>query len=660
MPQGAVEFGMGDLILMVDDQHESLELYSLLLRKRRPDVETIAATDGATALALAVERRPQLVLLDVKMPGMDGHEVCRRLKADERTRDIPVLMVSGIQTSARHRANGLKTGADGYLCKPFAPQEFIAQIERLLCGKHEADALRSQGRRLQSELERRNGVLRETEDLFRRLVEALPLMVLIVRDGRIEFANAAAVQRLADGDAAALKGLAFSEVNAEDGEPSAAVHRWRTRSGRDIPVEVYSARTEFGGRSAEQLIGMDLTERLAAAEALRLKDEQLRQAQKMEALGRLAGGVAHDFNNLLTSILGYSHLLLERADLDAAARQDIEEVVRAGERAEELTRRLLSFSHSQMPPVEPIAVNDVIEGMERLLRRTLGEDIELVIATDATVGPILADTGQLEQVLMNLAVNARDAMPNGGRLTIATEPAALDEAFCRLREGLSPGAYVRIEVADTGCGMTPEVRERAFEPFFTTKPRGQGTGIGLSTVYGIVHAFGGHIEVESAPGRGARFRLYFPVVDVATARPPLPPTDVPDPGGDETVLLVEDNDAVRRLGCRLLESLGYTVLEASNSGEALLIFERPGVRVDLVLTDIVMPHISGIEMVQRLRRVRPDLRVLYMTGFAREAETLAPFASAPVLLKPFSRSTLARHVRLALASEPPQMPKGGR
>ena len=653
---------MGDLILIVDDQPECVELYALLLRKRCPGVETISAANGDTALALARARRPQLIVLDVKMPGMDGYEVCRRLKADPETRDIAVLMVSGVHITARCRAEGLKRGADGYLCKPFEPQEFAALAQRLLSGKREADALRNQGRRLESELERRNGELRETEGLYRRLVEALPLMVLMVREGRIEFANSAAALRLAGGEAAALKGRPFAEVAAPAGEPPAdapgpeprapGVQRWRALNGGDIPVEAHRVPIEYGGGPAELAIGMDVTERLAAAEALRQKDEQLRQAQKMEALGRLAGGIAHDFNNLLTSILGYSHLVLQRAELDAAVRGDVEEIVRAGQRAEELVGRLLSFSHSPMQSVEPVAVNEVIEGMEKLLRRALGEDIELIHDLDAAIEPILADAGQLEQVLMNLAVNARDAMPTGGRLTIATERVELDDEFCRGRAGLRPGVHVRIEVADTGCGMTPEVRERAFEPFFTTKPLGKGTGLGLSIVYGIVRGCGGYIEVESSPGHGARFRMYFPLAD-AGAPPPRPTAAAPDPGGTETILLVEDDDAVRRLGCRFLESLGYTVLEASNSGEALLIFERPDTRVDLVLTDIVMPHINGIEMAQRLRRRRPDVRVLFMTGFAREAESLPPVPHAPVLLKPFSRSTLARYVRLALEAEAP-------
>lgn len=653
---------MSDWVLIVDDQPECVDLYTLLLHKRCPGVETISATDGETALALARERRPQLVVLDVKMPGMDGYEVCRRLKADPETRDIAVLMVSGVHITGRHRAEGLKRGADGYLCKPFEPQEFAALVQRLLSGKREADALRHQDRRLESELERRNGELRETEGLYRRLVESLPLMVLMVREGRIEFANPAAALRLAGGNVSALKGRRFAEVAGAAGEPAAPapgpeppalpVERWRALDGREIPVETYRAPIEYGGGSAEQVIGMDVTERLAAAEALRLKDEQLRQAQKMEALGRLTSGIAHDFNNLLTSILGYSHLLLQRPALDDAVRGDIEEIVRAGQRAEEMIGRLLAFSHSPSQSVEPVAINEVIEGVEKLLRRALGEDIELILDLDATIEPILADTGQLEEVLMNLAVNARDAMPAGGRLTIAAGRVELDDEFCRGRAGLKPGVYMRIEVADTGCGMTPEVRERVFEPFYTTKPYGKGTGLGLSIVYGIVRGCGGYIEVESSSGRGARFQMYFPRAD-ASAPPAQMPEVVPDPGGTETILLVEDDDSVRRLSCRFLESLGYTVLEASNSGEALMIFERPGTKVDLVLTDIVMPHISGVEMAQRLRRRQPDVRVLFMTGFAREAETLPPAPHAPVLLKPFSRSTLARYVRLALAAAPP-------
>jgi signal transduction histidine kinase/ActR/RegA family two-component response regulator len=392
---------------------------------------------------------------------------------------------------------------------------------------------------------------------------------------------------------------------------------------------------------------VDITARKNAETALRQKEEQLRHSQKMEALGGLAGGIAHDFNNLLTTILGYGHLLLEQKKLDSEGRADLAEIIHAGERAERLTRQLLAFSRKQAIETAPTDINEVVTEMERLLRRTLGEDIELVTVLSDDAGCILAETGQLEQVLMNLAVNARSAMPRGGRLVITTRRVRLDEEFCRMRE-LLPGEYVLLEVSDTGCGMTPEVRERIFEPFFTTKKDGEGTGLGLATVYGIVRGFGGIIEVDSEVEKGTRFRMYFPHLESHEA--PRPGTETSEaPGGTETILLVEDDASVRRLTSRFLASLGYNVLEASNSGEALMIFERPGTRVDLLLTDIVMPHVSGVETATRLRQIWPGLRVLYMTGFARETSALlSEDADAPVIFKPFNRATLARRVRQAL------------
>lgn len=655
---------MSDCILIVSDRAEALAGYSEELRPLGLDIRTLQTTDPARIAAVARTRQPKLILLAGLTASKEGGAICRRLKADPETSRIRLMGLTGSATAAERAAKDGRSyaaeGADSHLPDSADGETLRAEVRRVLSAPDMATERRPGSGRLGGRAGTAADAGAGEENLYRRLLDALPVMVFILRDGRVAYANSAAACRLAGGDVRALLDRPFSDIEVCPETPSESpssevgerpVQRWRALDGQEMPVEVRRAPLDGADGALEQVIGIDVSDRIAAAEALREKEEQLRQAQKMEAIGRLAGGIAHDFNNLLTSIIGYSNLLMERDDLSADVRADLSEIARAGERAEELTHRLLSFSHQEMLPAEPISLNEVIHGMERLLRRTLGEDIELVIDTDDSIGSILAEAARIEQVIMNLAVNARDAMPRGGRLTIATERVTVDREFCAAREGLRPGECVRLEVADTGCGMTPEVRARAFEPFFTTKPRGQGTGIGLSTVYGIVRGYNGYIEVDSAPGRGTRFRIYFPLASVG-ALPPKPPATAPDPGGNETILLVEDDDAVRRLAVRLLESLGYTVLEASNSGEALLIFERPDTRVDLVISDIVMPHISGVEMAQRLRQIRPDVRVLFMTGFAREAEALPRLANAPVLLKPFTRSTLARHVRWALAAEP--------
>lgn len=652
---------MSERVLVVSDRSDLLAWCTAELRPLNLDIRTLQTTNPAEIATMARSQQPKLIVLADLLKAKEGGDICQRLKTEADTRHIRVLTFSTTapavaQTTDTARAEKADNTDKG---RPEAiyGEMLRAQVRRWLCVPEASERHPDAGRTARLSVA---GSGAEEKNLYCRLLDVLPVMTFILRDGRVAYANSAAACRLSAGDVLALLDRPFSDIEIGSHESSdlppletteQPIQRWRTLDGTEVPVEVRRATVDLANGPVEQVIGIDVSDRIAAAEALREKEEQLRQAQKMEAIGRLAGGIAHDFNNLLTSIIGYSNLLLARDDLDAEVRTDLSEILRAGERAEELTYQLLSFSHQEMLPAEPISLNEVILGMERLLRRTLGEDIELVIDTDDSIGPILAEAGRIEQVIMNLAVNARDAMPRGGRLTIATERITVDREFCATREGLRPGECVRLEVADTGCGMTPEVRARAFEPFFTTKPRGQGTGIGLSTVYGIVHGYNGCIEVDSAPGRGTRFRMYFPLANVS-ALPPKPPPMAPDPSGNETILLVENDDAVRRLAVRLLESLGYTVLEASNSGEALLIFERPDSRVDLVISDIVMPHISGVEMAQRLRRIRPDVRLLFMTGFAHEAETLPRLANAPVLLKPFTRSTLARHVRWALAADP--------
>ncbi|OAI54089.1 hypothetical protein AYO44_15475 [Planctomycetaceae bacterium SCGC AG-212-F19] len=379
-------------------------------------------------------------------------------------------------------------------------------------------------------------------------------------------------------------------------------------------------------------------------------EEQLRQALKMEALGRLAGGVAHDFNNLLTAITSYSELLLEALADAEPPRRYAEEILRAADRAAALTRQLLAYSRQQVLAPQVINLNTVVAGLERLLRRLIGEDIVLATTLAQALRRVKIDPGQIEQVLMNLAVNARDAMPQGGTLTISTANIELDEAYAWNHVDVQPGAYVRLSVADTGTGMTEEVRARVFEPFFTTKDLGKGTGLGLSTVYGIVKQSEGHIDVESAPGTGTTFHVYLPQV-IEPARPTMhavPRTQALR--GTETILLVEDDDVVRALMQTVLERHGYTVMEASHGVEALAIVESYEGPLHLLLTDVVMPHMNGRQLYAQVARLRPGLKVLYMSGYTGGAIAhLGELeAEAAFLQKPFPAETLARKVREVL------------
>jgi signal transduction histidine kinase len=372
-------------------------------------------------------------------------------------------------------------------------------------------------------------------------------------------------------------------------------------------------------------------ERKRAEEALRRSEEQLRQAQKMEAVGRLAGGIAHDFNNLLTVITSYSDLVLEDLARDDPKRDDVDQIRKAAEGAAALTRQLLAFSRQQVLETKVLDLRATVASTEKLLQRLIGADVLLTTSLAPDLGAVKADPGQLEQIIINLAVNARDAMPGGGRLTI--EAANVEHAPGR------PGRYVRLALSDTGLGMDEQTRARMFEPFFTTKETGKGTGLGLATVYGIVKQAGGFIEVDSEPGRGTSVKVYLPRVDQAVASAAAPAAAEPR-RGTETVLVVEDAASVRLVTRQVLERYGYAVLEAPNGDAALRLAARHHGPIHLLVTDVVMPGLSGRQLAGQLAPLRPEMKVLYVSGYAGDVEPGVAY-----LQKPFAPETLARRVR---------------
>ncbi|MGH9814861.1 MAG: PAS domain S-box protein [Candidatus Acidiferrales bacterium] len=435
------------------------------------------------------------------------------------------------------------------------------------------------------------------------------------------------------------------------GESDVSEMRIRAKNGEIRWIRDY-ARPEWDPQHRRVIrfygAAQDITER-------RTLEEQLRQAQKMEAVGRLAGGVAHDFNNLLMVIRGYTELLIEQLPGESPLLRSATQIEKASDRAAALTQQLLAFSRKQVLTLQTLNLNTVLTGVDKMLRRVIGEDIELVCKLAETLGYVKADPGQVEQVLLNLAVNARDAMPSGGKLTLETANTHMDEAFVRANRGAIPGPYVMLAVTDTGVGMDARTKARVFEPFFTTKEKGKGTGLGLATVYGIVKQSNGYIAVESEPAKGARFSIYLPRVEPAVETP----QDLAAvPGlqrGRETVLVVEDQDEVRDLAIEFLRSQGYAVLQASNGAEALEIAGRHPGRIDLLMTDVVMPGISGSELAQRLIASRPDTRVLYVSGYTEEAigQHGVLDKGTEFLAKPFSRDALARKLREILDSASP-------
>jgi len=376
--------------------------------------------------------------------------------------------------------------------------------------------------------------------------------------------------------------------------------------------------------------------------------DQFRQSQKMEAIGQLAGGVAHDFNNLLTVIKGYSQLSLMELNEGNPLRGKVEEIQKAADQAASLTRQLLAFSRRQVMEMRVLDLNIIIKDLEKMLRRIIGEDVELITFLADDLGRVKTDPGQIEQVVMNLTINARDAMPNGGKLTIETTK--LDEEYARNHVATKPGQYVMLSVSDTGVGMTQEVKERAFEPFFTTKDKGKGTGLGLSTVYGIVKQSGGNIWVYSELGKGTTFKIYLPRVDEPLEKMVEKVVKEELPRGSETILIVEDNEDVRKLAMRVLEKQGYNVLEAPNGDDALHLPNERKESVHLILVDVVMPGISGRQFVEQFKKVCRDCKVLYMSGYTDNTIVHHGVLEKGMnyIQKPFTVEGLTRKVREVL------------
>jgi len=441
-------------------------------------------------------------------------------------------------------------------------------------------------------------------------------------------------------DLAAVRDHMFSTLRGSATVPTTA--RLRHKSGEWVHLEGTASTIldEFGNPKMVLAVGRDVTERD------RLED-QLRQAQKMEAIGQLAGGIAHDFNNLLTAILGYSEFIGSDEAAGDAARRSATQITRAAERAGGLTRQLLAFSRKQLLQPRVLDLNDVVTDVEKMLGRVIGEHISLETTLEPALGHVKADPGQIEQVILNLAVNARDAMPGGGTLTIETANVELDASYTRQQANLEPGGYVMLAVSDTGEGIDPEVRHRVFDPFFTTKPQGQGTGLGLSTVYGIIAQSDGHVAVYSEPGLGATFKVYLPLVAEPSVAQPIPLSPDTSAAGDETILLVEDEDVVRAIATEILERQGYTVLAAATGEEAIALAQSHDGPIQLLLTDVVMPKMGGRELATRVAAIRDGIKVLYTSGYtdAAVANHGVLDDGRAFLQKPFTRKVLTRRVR---------------
>jgi two-component system, cell cycle sensor histidine kinase and response regulator CckA len=643
-------------IMIVEDESIVAEDMKVMLEGFGYAVPAIAFS-GEEAVQKALDLHPDLVLMDIVLRGhMSGMEAVERIREQV---NIPVVYVTAYADDNTVRRAKL-TEPFGYILKPFDARELQTAIEIALY-KHQMESrLKASEQWLATTLHSISDAVMTT-DTQGHVTFMNPVAQVLTGWGLKEAMGRPVtdiLQMRQEGgmmvaDNQILKAL--SEGVNIDLAPHHLVLIARDGTERPIDDSVDPIRDEHGQVSGAVLVFRDITER-------RRLQEQLLRAQKMEAVGRLAGTVAHDFNNMLTVISVYSELLMSRRSRQEQLQRYAKEIKKAVDHATTLTGQLLTLSHKQLFHPKLLDLNAVIAGMEEVLRQLIGEEVELLVAPGSALGSIKMDPGQLEQVLLNLVVNARDAMPQGGKLTIETVPVTLNERYMGRYAGLKPGPYVRLTVSDTGCGMDATTRARLFEPFFTTKPRGKGTGLGLSIVYGIIAQSGGHIEVDSAPGRGTLFSIYLPQVEQAVVAEPISSASPQLLEGWETVLLVEDEEEVRTAVFESLQMRGYTVLKARHGQEALMICRRHLRPIHLLLTDVVMPQMTGPELAQRLMLSHPDLKVLYISGYTSEA-LLERNVTAPgtaFLQKPFTPAALARAVREVLDTAPPSPPQRAR
>ncbi len=509
-------------------------------------------------------------------------------------------------------------------------------------------------------IERRRSeeALRKSESVFRLLFSRNPLPTWVMEDDTLQFiqVNDAAVRQYGFTPEEFRRMSMFdlwpeeqqSSLEAPARKDCAAARyeglcKHRKKDGKVLEVEIISHQFDYSERKVRLVVAQDIGER-------HLLEQQLRQAQKMEAVGRLAGGVAHDFNNLLMVIKGHTELLMNALPPADRMSRKISQIDRAADRAAALTKQLLAFSRMQVLQPRVMNVNGVVEDMGKLLPRLIGEDVELRIRTAPDLGSIRADASQMEQIIMNLAVNARDAMPTGGHLMIETSNADLDRTYNSTHPIVKPGRYVLLAVSDTGTGMDAETQTHIFEPFFTTKEAGKGTGLGLATVYGVVKQSGGFIWVYSEVGKGTSFKIYLPRVEQPEDKASMPLAFAEAPRGMETILLAEDEQDVREVAREFLESGGYTVIEAVNGADALRLAAQHEATIDLLVTDMVMPGMTGRELAGRLQQQHSGIGAVYMSGYSEQAaaETAQADINMRLLTKPFSRGGILRAVREAL------------
>lgn len=658
-------------ILLVDDRPENLTALEALLSDM--GLNLVKALSGNDALRLSLKQDFALVLLDVQMPDMDGFETAELMRSNPKTRHLPIIFVTAGMKDMSCQFKGYDAGAVDYLMKPLEPVILRGKVKvfcELYLLRRELEQREASLEALvyerTAELVRTADHLLESEERYRNAFElAAAGIAHVALDGRFVRVNSKLcetvgrtpeeLQKMTIGslthpedlelEQAELRSLLEGKVSSFEIEK-----RFIHKSGAVVWVHIAVALAREENGSPKYFISVieDITTR-------KRLEEQLLQSQKMEAIGQLAGGIAHDFNNILSVIIGYGNLAQISMQTDNPQKTHIDQIISASEKAAQLTRSLLAFSRKQEMKQQSLELNCLIENAAKLLKRVIGEDIQLETVIHQGKLFVNADGGQIDQVLMNLATNARDAMPSGGRFSIATDLMEMDSTFVARHGFGRPGRYALINVSDTGKGMDASTVKRIFDPFFTTKESGRGTGLGMSIVYGIISQHNGFIQVYSEPGIGTTFRLYLPLIESCDVAAATVPAKLPR-GGTETILLVEDDQAVRELETSVLEGFGYKVLIAGDGLEAVETFRSQADSIDLVLLDMVMPKMNGSEACREIRALRPGMRVLFISGYTADhiAERGLKEEGVELVMKPVSPPELARKVRELLDRESTQ------
>jgi len=681
-------------ILIVDDNVENRYLLEALFKGSGHTVQP--AANGAEGLAILEKEGIDLIVSDILMPEMDGFELCRRVRKSPALRTIPFVVYTATYTGPKDEELALKIGADRFIVKPCEPQEFMAAIDSVMAASRRREAPETseaasdeeifklynarlvrklEQKMLQAEREiqarlKMEESLRESEEKYRTILETMEAGYFEVDlEGNFTFFNPA-VSRILGYPESELLGM----NNRDYMDPENARQIWQTfnrvyttgeaakafdwqiirKDGTRAHIETSIAlkRDAAGKAIGFRGLARDVTERKQIEAERNKLQAQLLQAQKLESVGRLAGGVAHDFNNMLNVIIGHTELALLQLDPRHPLENDLTEVLAAARRSTDITRQLLAFARQQAIAPEILDLNTAVEGLLKMLRRLIGEDIDLVWQPGANLCPVRMDPSQIDQILVNLCVNARDAIYDVGKLTIETRAVTIDEDYCTDHAEFTPGEYVMLAVSDDGCGMERETLEKIFDPFFTTKEIGRGTGLGLATVYGIVKQNDGLVNVYSEPGSGTSFHIYLPGQSGAVADAQKPEDRATAKGHGETVLIVEDEMAILNLVKRILTGLDYRILDASTPERALELAKAHAGQLHLLITDVVMPGMNGHALARQLRARHPGLKVLFMSGYTADAIAHRGVLDSGVhfIQKPFSRNDLAAKVRETLDS----------